>query len=56
MTPEDAYRNAIRAYFKGREPEKSTKTSSKRQKYNKKYFDRFEEDQFGSKLSEELED
>lgn len=49
MKLEDAYRAAIKAYFKGKQPENSMQASAKRIKYTKKYFDAFEEEEFGSK-------
>jgi hypothetical protein len=43
-TFEAAIRTSIKNYFKGIEPEKSYKTSEGRVKYNKKFFDKAEEE------------
>lgn len=48
MTFDEAVKKAIKNYFKGKTPEKSSGVS--KFKYTKKYFDRFEEAEFGSKL------
>lgn len=48
MTFDEAVKKAIKNYFRGKGPEKSTGVS--KFKYTKKYFDRFEEAEFGSKL------
>lgn len=47
MTFEDAIRRSIKSYFKGEEPTNFMKSSTKRVKYTKKYFDKMEEDEFG---------
>lgn len=48
MTFEEAVRRSIKSYFKGEEASNFFKTNSKRPKYTKKYFDKIEEDRFGS--------
>jgi len=40
MTFEEAIRKAIKAYFDGLGPDQFTQAHGKKQKYNKKYFDR----------------
>lgn len=39
----------IRAYWEGERPENTEKQLDKKPKYVKKYFDKFEESQFGDK-------
>lgn len=49
MRLEEAFRRAIKDYFKnGSKRMEGLKGVHKRQKYDKKYFDRIEEDKFGS--------
>ena len=49
MRLEEAFRLAIKDYFKNKDDRlKSLKGVHKRMKYDKKYFDRIEEDNFGS--------
>lgn len=48
ITLDEAVKKSIKNYFKGKSPEKSSGVS--KLKYTKKYFDRFEEAEFGSKL------
>ena len=43
MTLKEAIKKSIQKYFEGLEPEELKKTSSKRLKYNKSYFDKFGE-------------
>lgn len=43
-TFEKAIRASIKNYFKGMEPEKSHKAMNSRPKYNKKFFDKMEEE------------
>ena len=48
----EAFRRAIKDYFKNNDDRlKSLKGVHKRMKYDKKYFDRIEEENFGSKTS-----
>lgn len=48
MTLDEAVERAAKAYFKGAEFSNLSKQLDKRAKYVKKYFDRLEEEQFGS--------
>jgi len=49
MRLEEAFRLSIRDYYKNNPKRmESLKGVHKRMKYDKKYFDRIEEDQFGS--------
>lgn len=48
MTFEDAVDTAVKKYWQGKSPDKINGVN--KFKYNKKYFDRFEETEFGSKL------
>lgn len=47
MTFEETVDNIIKKYWQGKTPEKTNSVS--KFKYTKKYFDRFEEQEFGSK-------
>lgn len=49
----DAVKQAIRAYWEGVEPEKLDKETTGRRKYNKKFFDSYEEKNFNSKTDAE---
>ena len=44
MTFEEAIRNSMKAYWNGVTPEKLGKSSDKRLKYSKKYFDKMMKD------------
>lgn len=44
MTLKEVIKKSIQKYFDGMEPESLKKSSSKRLKYNKKFFDKFGED------------
>lgn len=46
MELQEAFRKAISQYYKGKQPT-STKSLGKRLKYDKKYFDKFEQAKFG---------
>ena len=52
MDLQEAFRKSIKKYFQGKQP-KATKALGKRIKYDKKYFDKFEKDKFGSVPGEE---
>lgn len=47
MDLREAFRKTIRNYFKDGTGLKELKTVQKRMKYDKKYFDRIEEERFG---------
>jgi hypothetical protein len=47
MTFEETVDNIIKKYWQGKAPDKTNSVS--KFKYTKKYFDRFEEQEFGSK-------
>lgn len=52
MRLEEAFRRAVKDYFKDSDDRlKSLKGVHKRMKYDKKYFDRIEEENFGSPTS-----
>ena len=56
VTFEEAIKRSIENYWKGVEPEKTSKLSEKKPKYSKKYFDRFESDKFGEQtMSNDIE-
>lgn len=48
MRLEEAFRLGIKDYYKNDKRLESLKGVHKRMKYDKKYFDRIEEEQFGS--------
>lgn len=48
-TFEEAVREAMRQYFRGKKPEKLYKESKGRAKFTKEFFDRQEEEHTGSK-------
>ena len=47
MNLQEAFRKSIKAYFNGKQPKASRAVGGKRVKYDKKYFDRIEEERFG---------
>lgn len=55
MTFEDAIQNAVKAYWRNKGMDKK-KGKERGFKYTKSYFDRFEEQEFGSKRDYYAED
>ncbi len=51
LTFEDAIKKAVKAYWRGIEPEKTNKLGDKKAKYTKKYFDKFEAEKFGEETT-----
>lgn len=52
MDLQEAFRKSIAQYFRGKQM-KAVKGLGKRLKYDKKYFDKFEKEKFGSVPGEE---
>ena len=54
MTFEEAIRKSIKSYFRDGGFQELNKLNKGRMKYDKKYFDKFEEEQFGTSTDWEM--
>ncbi len=55
LTFEEAIKRSIESYWRGIEPERTSKLGEKKPKYTKKFFDRFEADKFGEDKTQSKE-